>query len=193
MRRNNDMLKPLKRTFSALLDKTIKKNRSKIEQLVLYKIVDADTVNTETYYKLQCTYTKAVVSLTIEDIVFDLDILHGLHPIQACFIGIEYAKNATQYQKTITSSYTIGQSSTYTLLYQDRKGILHFECKDTLEQFSLAPKDIAFNEHVIEYFNAKQAFQIGVLVGLQLVKNTEKQQDLPFKNPHRHYLTLVKK
>ena len=66
--------------------------------------------------------------MNIQEIVFDLDILHGLHPIQGCFVGIEFAKilkeNASnpqfgeQYQK-ITTTYAICRTCEYSLLYQD--------------------------------------------------------------------------
>ena len=86
------LIEPLKRTFSDLFDKTFKKTASDKNTFILYRIVDSNTENGEERYKLQCTYTKAILDLRIQEIVFDLDILHRLHPIQGCFVGIEFAK-----------------------------------------------------------------------------------------------------
>jgi len=147
------LIEPLKRTFSDLFDKTFKKTSSG-NGFILYRIVDSSTENGEERYKLQCTYTKAILDLNIQEIVFDLDILHGLHPIQGCFVGIEFAKiikaNASnpqfneQYQK-ITTTYAICRACEYSLLYQDRKGFLGFECKQNGEQFLMDPRDIALS------------------------------------------------
>lgn len=134
------LIEPLKKTFSDLFNKTFKKTTSDKDNLILYRIVDSSTENSEERYKLQCTYTKAILDLSIQEIVFDLDILHGLHPIQGCFVGIEFAKIlkahvnnpqfGEQYQK-ITTTYAICSASDYSLLYQDRKGFLGFECKQS--------------------------------------------------------------
>lgn len=193
------LIEPLKRTFSDLFDKTFKKTSSDNNHLILYRIVDSSTENNEERYKLQCTYTKAILDLRIQEIVFDLDILHGLHPIQGCFVGIEFAKflkantRNTQlderYQR-ITATYTICRTSDYDLLYQDRKGLIGFECKKTEELFLMDPRDIALSKNIIEKFNTAHAFQIGVLAGLKFdnpkIQNENAQAKAPIS-----YLRLV--
>ena len=78
----NQLIQPLKKTFSSILDSTLKKLRTDNNNYILYKIVDVYIEKNVEYYKLQCSYTKAIFHLTIHDIVFDLDILYALHPIQ---------------------------------------------------------------------------------------------------------------
>ena len=137
--------------------------------------------------------------MNIQEIVFDLDILHSLHPIQGCFVGIEFAKilkaNANnppfgeQYQKVITT-YAICRASDYSLLYQDRKGFLGFECKQSGEQFLMDPRDIALSKESIEKFDTAHAFQIGVLAGLKF-ENPKIQHDNAHKKAKISYLRLV--
>lgn len=55
---------------------------------IFYKIVDFDG----SQYVLQCINTRAIFRYNIVSLVQDIDILYGLHPSQACFIGIEFAK-----------------------------------------------------------------------------------------------------
>ena len=193
------LIEPLKRTFSDLFDKTFKKTASDKNSFILYRIVDSNTENGEERYKLQCTYTKAILDLNIQEIVFDLDILHGLHPIQGCFVGIEFAKilkvNASnpqfseQYQK-ITTTYAICRACEYSLLYQDRKGFLGFECKQNGEQFLMDPRDIALSKESIEKFDTAHAFQIGVLAGLKF-ENPKIQHENVHKKTKISYLRLV--
>lgn len=64
--------------------------RDKKSGYIFYKIV-ASTEEGKGY-TLQCINTKAVFRMEVDEIVFDQDILHGLHPVQACYVGIEHAQ-----------------------------------------------------------------------------------------------------
>lgn len=140
----------------------------------------------EEYYQLQCLYTKAILHVTIQDIVFDTDILHGLHPIQGCFIGIEYAKiikasisgsKTHEKPKNILTKYAICRYGNNSLLYQDRQGLLGFECKKDGAQFLMDPRDIALSRELIEEFDSTEAFCIGVLAGLKFANPVATYRD----------------
>ncbi len=196
----NQFIQPLKKTFSSILDSTLKKLRRDSNHYILYKIVDAYTEKDVEYYKLQCSYTKAIFHLTIHEIVFDLDILYALHPIQGCFIGIEYAKaiKATthnplsqekQHKKFYT--YSMCRYGSYSLLYKDRKGFVGFECKDNGQQMLMDPRDISLSRELIEEFDAAQAFYIGLWAGLKFASPIPHVQEHHKKRKAGH-LQLVK-
>lgn len=160
---------------------------------ILYKIVGSKNSLT---YTLQYINTNAFICLTLEEIVFDLDVLAGLHPVQSCYIGLEYAKqfknlnllNKSQQQKL---KYSHSRYGKYFLQYQDRKGSLGFIDKETERKFLMDPRDIALSEELINEFDAVQTFFIGLSAGLKLdnsipdCKHYEQQ-------PKRPYLYIVK-
>lgn len=197
----NTLLQPLKKTFLHFFGNPFQKTHTDINEFIMYKIVDFYKVKNNEYYKVQCINTKGLVPLTIGEIVFDLDILHGLHPIQGCFIGIEYAKvikaNTTEGAKSQVKSqnmlnkYSMNRYGNNTLMYQDRNGLLGFECSSTGEEFLMDPRDIALSRELIEEFDAAQAFCIGVLAGLKFVDPVSKHHNSN-KPKQVDYLRLVK-
>ena len=101
----------------------------------------------------------AMFDALIQDIVFDEDILYGLHPIQGCYIGIEYEKTtkfdtrnskAQVKPRSVFSKYSASRYGNNHLLYQNRNGLLGFESKITSEQFLMDPRDIALSRSLIE-------------------------------------------
>ena len=144
--------------------------------------------------------TALCLPLTIHDIVFDLDILYALHPIQGCFIGIEYAKaikatihysQSQEKQHKKFNTYPMCRYGSYNLLYKDRKGFVGFECKDNGQQLLMDPRDISLSRELIEEFDAAQAFYIGVWAGLKLanpILHTQKHH----KKRKISHLQLVK-
>lgn len=184
----------LKKIVSALISKSTRKPFA-ANEFILYKIVDAYPKEGVEYYKIQCINTKAVFDMTLQEIVFDLDILYGLHPIQGCYIGIEYATNMKKLgvherPKAIFGKYSACRYGTNNLLYQNRNGLLGFECKLTGEQFALDPRDIALSKESIEAFDAVQAFCIGVLAGIKFL-NAKDKSTAPMKTQAPH-LRLIK-
>lgn len=77
----------------------IKDNKDKF---IFFRIVD--TLHDDKFL-LQCINTRTTFKATIFEIVCDLDILYGLHPIQACYIGMEYA-TSIQRKAPFTSNTT---------------------------------------------------------------------------------------
>ena len=136
----------------------------------------------------------------INSIVFDIDILYGLHPIQAYYIGIEYSKymknlsspiEAKKKQKEKLNNYSVHRYGNYTLCFQNSEGNVCFVDKSTNEEFLMDPRDIALTEELIQEFDAAQAFYIGLLAGCRLKNPTKKCNDLLANDKHP-YLRLVK-
>lgn len=145
---------------------------------VFFKIVD---VNKKNQYTLQCANSKSIFYANILEIVLDTDILHRLHPLQSCFIGLEYAKyiknnkkNFKKYWRTPTASSKITENEEILQLkYQNRKGDICYFDKYTNEEFIISPKDLAFSNNLIKKFHAEQAFYIGVCAGFQIHNHSE--------------------
>lgn len=162
-----------------------KKNKETKENYIYYKIVNFNKA--DNLYVMQCINSSSTFFSNIQEIVFDTDILHGLHPAQACYIGIEYAKqikttntptevNHIHQQKQ--NKYSFHRYGLYFLSYQDRKGNICFLNSKTGESFLMDPRDIALSEELINEFDAAQAFYIGFVTGLKMdtvaIKNNQK-------------------
>lgn len=160
---------------------------------IFYKIVDSIFENGKEYYKIQCINTKAIFCSKIGDIVFDTDILYSLHPIQACYIGIEYAKffkndnefGSNHNQKQKNNRYLMQRYGKYNLQFLDRKKNLSFVNSKTNKTFLIDPRDVVLSKNLIEEFDASQSFYIGLNAGLKLNNPTS-------INIQRRKLQLVK-
>lgn len=147
---------------------------------VYYKIVDY--VNEK--YVLQCINTQATMYLSLDDIIADTDILIALHPIQACYIGIEYAKYIkTKYPKLkqrrkLKSNANISCQSRYgryCIYCETRCAEMEFYDNLTKEQWVIYPRDIALSEELISEFDASQSFYIGLSAGLKLQQSARQK------------------
>ena|SRR3990167_7437038 len=172
-----DLAQPLKMICS-YMSKPFKKSKIDKEFFILYKIVDSYSTEFEEHYRVQCINTKVILELTVEDLVFDLDILYGLHPVQACFIGIEYAKlwktrmlDPENHGKPLNpmGRYAGYRYGSLNLLYQNRNGLLGFVCLNSGEEFLMDPRDIALSRELIEEFDVAHAFCIGVMAGNKMI------------------------
>jgi hypothetical protein len=185
---------------SGFTSKAIPREQAVSNEFILYKIVDSYFKEAVEHYKIQCINTKAIFDMTLRDIVFDVDILYGLHPAQGCYVGIEYGKVIkadTQDSKVqnqpgkIFDKYAACRYGSNNLLYQNRQGLLGFECKQSKKQCAMDPRDIVVTKEVIEAFDAVQAFCIGVLAGLKFSNPKAVSNDSPkIKTAH---LRLVDK
>lgn len=160
---------------------------------IFYKIVDAVNDNE---FLLQCINTNAIFYARIIDIVFDADILHGLHPVQSCFVGIEYAKYIKKYElnsvfdevkKPKISSCPLSRYGSYDLCYQTRNNELCFVNSITNEKFLMHPENIAFSEDLIAEFDAAQAFHIGLLAGIRMNAFVKSEVDCSGNNKPKLY------
>lgn len=161
--------------------KFLSAKRESISPFIFYKIIDLSKKGKE--FTLTGINTGSTFNLILDEIVYDVEILHALHPIQACYIGIEYSKNIdkktpnTTFQEkqkekikekinsTFTSRYGI-----YDLQHQDRKGNIYFLNKKNNQTEIMSPLEIAFSKELIQHFDASQAFHIGLLAGIQMNK-----------------------
>jgi len=156
---------------------------------IFYKIVDLN----DGVFALQCINTSALFYAKITDIIYDTDILYRLHPIQSCFIGIEYANYIKSHNPDLNISnkkmepYSLSRYGCYNLSYQNRNGDLIFINNNTNEQFIMDPRDIALCEELITEFDATQAFYIGLSAGLK-INNPAKQRNAPNKIMRHLYL-----
>ncbi len=118
---------------------------------IFYKIIDL--THKQQLYLLQCINTKAVFHATLTDIVFDIEILSALHPIQACYIGIEYSKyiKISESQPAIPKKQTeklcsqpCSRYGRYNLCSQGRKNTVCFMDKTNNKSFVSDPRDSAW-------------------------------------------------
>jgi hypothetical protein len=170
---------------------------SGMNDFIFYKIVDSYFADNTEYFKIQCINTAAVFSSTTFDIVFDSDLLLGLHPSQSCYIGIEYAKllsseNHFESQRlnpeTKLERFLAPRYGKFAIYCQDRSGDINFFQKNDNQFFYMDPRDIALSRDLICNFDAGQAFYIGLQAGLKLTKKVI----IPEKSTEKTYLRLVK-
>lgn len=160
--------------FVANLISYFSKNVEIKNYFVFYKIVNFIEKNNQ--YVLQCINTKAIFYYEITDLIFDLDILYGLHPIQACYVGMEYANFVKTTQSIISQSklphhfekYSAYRYGAYCLAYQNREGKICFSHQETNKKFIMYPQDIASSKELISEFDAAQAFHIGYMAALKI-------------------------
>ncbi|TLY46797.1 MAG: hypothetical protein E6K54_08060 [Gammaproteobacteria bacterium] len=146
---------------------------------IIYKIVDQ--MPDKNIFILQCINTKAIFHLPLSNIVSDGDILYSLHPIQACYVGIEYAKSiktasfiSNKVAKKKINNQSVCRYGKYTLLFQNREKQICFLDKLTDKEFLMDPADIAISQELIQEFDASQAFYIGFLAGVKINRTNRK-------------------
>jgi hypothetical protein len=175
------------------LRKIFSNTTNSIAEYVFFKIVD---VNKKNVYTLQCVNSKSNFQANILEIILDAHILNGLHPLQSCFIGIEYAKYLKNNKVTppcikqtnITNTRVTQKDSQLKIRYQTRRGEICYIDQNTNEEFITYPKDIAFSKNIIEKFHAEQAFYIGVCTGLRMHNLPENLFYLNGNNRHHKSL-----
>lgn len=174
-----------------------KKNLEGIDKadFIFYKIVDFNDDMDE--YVLQCINTKACFNLKLIDLVFDIDILYNLHPIQSCYIGIECGRNTEKFSNVPAiqaklqeklESYPAQRYGEYGLIYKNREKNLGFTNKINKE-FIMDPRDIALSAELISEFDAAQAFFIGYEAGTKMSRPISHPESNTRRPP---YLRIVK-
>lgn len=132
----------------------------------LYKIIDFKDKGQLT---IRCKTSHSCFHIMLADIAFDLKILWGLHPVQACRLGVKYAtqpyiSTIINQQLTKTEPQSLGR---FHLLYQERHGKIRYIDRKTNQTFIMAPEDIIDSNKIIKQFNSEQAFFIGLQAGLR--------------------------
>jgi hypothetical protein len=164
-----EQMELLKKTLSKAMS-CIGIKRKQNKDKVIYKIIDKDKNDT---YMLQCINSKSVFEANILEIIFDTDILHGLHPLQSCFIGIEYALYVRAvYKNTIKMDVfyidKITSSSKFKLKYINRKGLICYVATTTNEEEIIDPKEAVFIDSIIKEFHPGESFYIGFCAGKKM-------------------------
>lgn len=145
------------------------KTDSALANYIFYKIVDS-IPDTNIYY-FQCINTSVIFRVEISSLLTEMDIVLGLHPIQACYIGIEYATRIglSKINNTLGAAEQFDLSGNrygrYKIKYLDRKENVVFECNQTQQILSLDATMISRSKELIQEFDAGEAFYIGFLSG----------------------------
>ena len=186
----------LKKLLPTVIQRRLNKFANCPTKYIFYRIIDVDPSMKK--YKLQCVNTRMIFHINLADMIADENIIYRLHPIQACYIGMEYAKKFTEKEPIPMPNYPDTNHplsiplGIYYLCYQDRKHNLCFMNRKTKKEFIMDPRDIALSEALIEGFNTIQAFYIGFLAGLRMQDTREKDRFQRYEKLRRPYLWLVK-
>lgn len=191
------LLEPIRKTLNQIFYSKPVKDKEQ-NSYILYKIVDSYVINQVEYFKVQYINTKAIMILSLNELIFDIPILYGLHPIQGCFIGIEYSKAIQRnlgidqvYSKTSQLAELESRYGLYNLLYQKRNGLLGFENKLTNHQLVKTPQEIALSKDFISEFDVSQSFVIGLIAGQKIDLDWKSKDSFNNTVPYRQ-LKLVK-
>lgn len=164
---------------------------------IFYRIIDQNLHTNK--YTLQTLNKRISFFASITDIVFDKDLISGLFPEQACYIGIEYAAYLKTHKLSLqkklilkTKDYLICRYGAYQICYQDRIKNICFICKESKEEFLMDPRDIALSRELIREFDALQAFYIGFSAGLKLNAPSSSEDVSGFKKTQYPHLQIVK-
>lgn len=169
-------------TFMEIVGQRPPKDR--MAECVLFKIVDLNEKTGK--YTLQCLETSGVIITDLYGIILDIRILHGLHPIQACYIGIEYvtrldSQQATQQPSKIkhkkhrpVCAFPASRYGQYELLATNRKNNILFTKRNDSAVSTMDPRDIALSDKLISQFDAAQAYYIGLLAGEKMQQANRK-------------------
>lgn len=151
-----------------------------LSNYIFYKIVYYDDESRR--FTIQCINTNTFFIVHISSLLCDLDILYSLHPIQACFVGIE----AVYYFKTKTDNSSVGKgferyqnASRYgscQMLYLDRKSKVHFYDKRQEMEYAMDAVEIAASRELIQEFDSIQAYYIGYLSALTILRSPSQKK-----------------
>lgn len=145
-----------------------------MSKYIYYKIVDNYYKERDFFCKIQCINTHAVFDIKMIDIVFDADILEGLHPIQSCYIGIEYAQHESN---NIEGAYKhsnnmmacmVNRYGKYKIHMMNRGGKITVLENENKIEYLMDPRDIVLTKDLIKEFDSTQAFYIGMWAGAKI-------------------------
>ncbi len=186
----------LKKFLPIIIRERLDKFTNRSTKYIFYRIIDVDPSMEK--YTLHCVNTRMVFCINLADMIADENIIYRLHPTQACYIGMEYAKIFKEQKSVPMPNYPdvnhplCAPRGVYYLCYQDRKNNLCFMRYKTKEEFIMDPRDIVLSEALIEGFNTVQAFYIGFLAGLKMHDVRAGDRFQRHEKLRRPYLWLVK-
>lgn len=137
-----------------------------LKPLNKYKIVDVDQEKGK--YIVQCSFLRAVMKLSLDDIVADPGLILGFPSEQACFLGIKVASFLSDSSPiTIASMAKIIQKNggKYSILSEMRGKKICFIDREQFQKQVMCPITIATDPDLINNFGPGQSFYIGYLAG----------------------------
>lgn len=147
---------------------------------------------------LHIIHKSIFITLTLAEIISDVEIIEGLSCQHACWIGVHYGKalraalDGKSHLKNIKKpSYLLKHKcGHYKITGENRDGTITCLHVKTKKELTIHPLSIATDELFMSHFDANQACYIGMLAGLAIEKkqreaSESKQQTMP-------YLRLVK-
>lgn len=125
---------------------------------------------------LRCTGTRAVIKLSIEEVVADSVIIEGLCPRQACILGgcygrlMRFSADREKKLKNVTSMtfQLSNKRGRYVVQCQHRTGEIGYFNKKTKQAFIEHPLTIVNNAYIISEFDPTEACYLGILAGSSL-------------------------
>lgn len=129
-----------------------------------YKIIDEE----DGKYVVQCSSLRAVMKLSLDNIVSDLVLILGFSPEQACFLGVKAAQFLEgKTPLTIASMAKITQKSSrkYKIASELRGKKICFIDEITFQEHIMCPLIISTSPDLIENFSPGHSFYIGYLAG----------------------------
>lgn len=147
---------------------------------VIYRLTD---INPDTLIVvLKCLNSSALLKDKLPKIINDKDILSGLEPIEACWLGYYYGKaiqkKSGQEKKKLESNVSLLMQNKRgkLLIYSfNRGGTISYLDTETKLTITEDPLLIAKNPDLINQFDPTQACYIGILSGLQIQKDVSKE------------------
>lgn len=155
-----------------------KRTRNGLEAYVFYKIVDQPSGY---YYVIQCINTQGIIYETLDNIVKDKQLILGLHPIQTCYLGIEYAHNIGT-NKTIALNENheiLHRYGSCELIYETQERLVCIKNHITANTEIVDPRDLSLDNSAISQFDSTEAFHIGLLAAQKCTLNSIKPKRKP--------------
>ena len=168
-----------------------------------YRIVGVNISTQEMSFRIK---GKAVLlKCKFSEAVADADIISGLLPTDACWLGGYYGRvliatiEGRDKIKKIKSLGFLLENPTaqYQVVFLNRSGSLVYLDKKTGQEFTELPLSLVSKPNIISKFDSTQACYIGILAGVEMGKNGGKIKNLtasPFEPEVKSYppLRIVK-
>lgn len=145
--------------------------KKNFNNFIKFKIVDKRNKK----YVLQCIFTKGLFRQVLGELIEDVDIINGLHPIQSCFIGLEASKEMCLHDTTYqpVTSPCIKRYGVFELLYLDRHQHICYKDITNGLQHNEPIKNVVGDDSKLEKFDANEAFYIGIWAGSRIFNDQQ--------------------
>jgi len=149
---------------------------------IRYLITDFD--NSTGKIVFLCYGSRAFFTKNIADVISEDKVISGLHPEQACFLGIIYARWIKEMRINCNSEKYIGlkgrhnyNSSVEDQIIFDRSGNIIFTDRRTRETKIIKAHIVASTSELISRFNPVVACSIGMYIGSNIRKISDSEMN----------------